>query len=208
MRYDPAVSFLRSIFGPSREEIWRALSQELNARYVDDFWGGDKVVATYKEWELVLDTYTVSTGQTTVTYTRMRAPYVNKDGFRFTIYRASIFSGMGKFLGMQDITIGDPVFDGEFIIKSNSDERVRRMLSNPQLKELFRAQPQIRMEVKNDEGIFARNFPDGVDLLQFSATGVIKDMNRLRNLFTLFAESLNTLCHIGSAYQDDPGLRL
>ena len=32
----------------------------------------------------------------------MRAPFVNKDGFQFEIYREGLFSAMGKALGMQD----------------------------------------------------------------------------------------------------------
>ncbi len=202
------MSLLRSIFGPSREEIWRRLSEELSAQYVSSFWSGDRVVATYKEWELVLDTFTVNTGNTTSTYTRMRAPYINKDGFAFTIYRSGFFSALGKFVGMQDIPIGDPVFDEKFVIKSNSEAQVRRFLRNPNLKALIAAQPHIRLEVQDDEGLFSKAYPDGVDLLKFVSGGVIKDMNQLRNLFTLFAEALNTLCHIGSAYEDDPVLRL
>lgn len=196
------------MFGPSREEIWRRLSEELSAQYVSSFWSGDRVVATYKEWELILDTYTVNTGNTTATYTRLRAPYINKDGFRFTIYRSSVFSPIGKFMGMQDIPIGDPAFDEDFVIKSNSEAQVRRFLGNPKLKSLIAAQPRLRLEVQDDEGLFAKSYPDGVDLLKFVSGGVIKDMNQLRNLFTLFAEALNTLCHIGSAYEDDPQLKL
>ncbi len=196
------------MFGPSREEIWRRLSEELSAQYVSSFWSGDRVVATYKEWELILDTYTVNTGNTSSTYTRLRAPYINKDGFRFTVYRSSVFSPIGKFMGMQDIPIGDPVFDEDFVIKSNSEAQVRRFLGNPKLKALIAAQPRLRLEVQDDEGLFAKSYPDGVDLLKFVSGGVIKDMNQLRNLFTLFAEALNTLCHIGSAYEDDPQLKL
>ena len=44
------------------------------------------------------------------------APYVNPDGFRFKIYRKSIFTGIGKALGMQDVDIGDEEFDREFVV--------------------------------------------------------------------------------------------
>jgi hypothetical protein len=37
---------------------------------------------------------------------------------------------------------------------------------------------------------------------------VIKDLDRLRALFDLFAEVLHQLCVIGSAYESDPGVRL
>jgi hypothetical protein len=34
--------------------------------------------------------------------------------------------------------------------------------------------------------------------------GIIKDLHHLRGLYDLFAEILDHLCHIGSAYEDDP----
>jgi hypothetical protein len=94
----------RKLFGPSREEIWRQLSAEIGARYVEGgLWKGDKVQATYGEWTLTLDTYAVSTGKATIVFTRMRAPYVNPEGFRFNIYRKSVFSELAKRFGMQDV---------------------------------------------------------------------------------------------------------
>ncbi len=72
---------LRKIFGPSKEEVWTRLSEEIEADFIDGgFLRGDKVVAKVREWVITLDTYTVSTGKTSTTYTRMRAPYVNIDG--------------------------------------------------------------------------------------------------------------------------------
>ena len=94
--------------GPNKKEIWRKLAGELEGRYVDGgFWKGDKVEVEHQDWTLTLDTYTVSTGKVTVVFTRMRAPFVNPGGFRFVVYRKSVFSGIGKFFGMQDIEIGD-----------------------------------------------------------------------------------------------------
>jgi hypothetical protein len=43
-------------------------------------------------------------------------------------------------------------------------------------------------------------------LLQFQVTGVIKDVERLRQLFDLFAETLDQLCRIGSAYETQAGV--
>ena len=45
--------------------------------------------------------------------------------------------------------------------------------------------------------------PEGVDELYFQVSGVIKDLDRLKELFTLFTETLDQLCRIGSAYEKD-----
>jgi hypothetical protein len=142
------------------------------------------------------------------TYTRLRAPFVNTDGFRFTIYRKSIFSGIGKFLGMQDIEIGDRFFDEDFIIQSSNRIKVQTLLTNPRLKELIQAQPAIRFEVADDAGFFGKKFPQGVDMLSFSALGVMKDVEKLKGVFELFSETLNSLCGMGSAYRQEPDVKL
>ena len=203
------MGILREMFGPSKDEIWRQLCSEIGADFVEGgFWRGSKVQARVKEWTITLDTHTVSHGKSSTTYTRMRAPYVNPDEFRFTIYRKGFFSGLGKMLGMQDIEVGHPAFDDAFIIKGNNESKLRALFANPRIRELIEAQPSIHLEVKNDEGWFGPSFPDGVDELCFQVVGVIKDVERLKLVFDLFSEVLNHLCHIGSAYKTDPNLAL
>jgi hypothetical protein len=137
----------------------------------------------------------------------MRAPYVNVDGFRFSVYRKSIFSGAATWLGMQDIEIGNSPFDDEFVIKGTDEARVRTLFSNPTLRDLIAAQHDIHLTVKDDEGWFS-GFPEGVDELYFSVRGIIKDVARLKQLYELFAETLDTLTVMGAAYDRDPGVTL
>lgn len=200
---------LREIFGPSKKEIWNELSNKINAEYVEGgFFGRDKVVTRSKEWTITLDTYTVSTGKSSTTYTRMRAPYVNKDGFKFKIYREGIFSELGKIMGMEDIEIGYPEFDSNFILKGNDKDKVRTLFSDTELQELIEVQPRLHLEIKDDEGWFGTDFPEGVDELYFQVVGVIKDMDLLEALFDLFSKVLDNLCIMGSAYEEDPRINL
>jgi len=197
------------MFGPSQKEIWRQLSAETQARFVEGgFLKSDKVQATHGQWIVTLDKYVVSTGKVTVVYTRMRAPYVNPDGFRFRVYRHGVFSDLGKLLGMQDVEVGQPEFDRDFIVKGNDEGKLRQLFANPKIRELISGQKDIDFSVKDDEGWFGPAFPDGVDELAFLVVGIIKDIERLKHLYELFAETLDELCRIGSAYQSDPGLRL
>ena len=140
--------------------------------------------------------------------TRLRAPYVNPEGFRFTIYRKGFFSDLGKLLGMQDIEVGDPEFDEAFIIKGNDESKVRDLFANPKIRQMIQAQPKIRLDVKDSEGWFGPKFPEDVDELHFQVVGVIKDVERLKSLFDLFAAVLDQLCRIGSAYKREPGITL
>jgi hypothetical protein len=198
---------LRRLFGPSKAEIWKQLSAEIGGSYQErSFWKGDKVRATHGEWTVTLDTYTVSTGKVVMVFTRMRAPFVNPEGFRFAISRRHIFSDVARWLGTQDVDIGHQPFDDDFIIKGTSEERLRQLFSSARLRDLISAQPQIKLSVQDDEGWFGPEFPDGVDELVFSVGGVIKDPDRLKLLFELFGETLDQLCRIGSAYEGGPGV--
>src|SRR5262245_57735320 len=200
---------LRKLFGPSKSAVWQQLSTEIGADFTQGrLWKGDRVDATHGEWTVTLDTFVVSTGKTVVVFTRLRAPYVNPDGFRFTIYRRGVFSDVAKWFGMQDIEIGHPAFDRDFILKATDESKLKRLLAGPKLRQLIESQSNVKLTVKDDEGWFGPKFPEGVDELLFTVPGVIKDVERLAGLFDLFAEVLDELCRIGSAYEDDPGVKV
>jgi hypothetical protein len=196
-------------FGPNHDDIWRQLSQEIGADLLDcGFWKGKKVQVHAGPWTITLDTYTESSGESAATYTRMRVPYVNPEGFRFAIYRAGIFSELGKKLGMQDIEIGDREFDEAFIIKGTDESKVVNLFSDAKIRQLINDQPTVLLEVKDSEGWLGPMFPEDVDELRFRVQGVIKDTERLKALFELFAAVLEKLCKIGSAYRQEPGVDL
>lgn len=199
----------RRWFGSNRSEIWQQLADGISATYVPGgFARGDKVVATHGEWTLTLDTYVVPAGNAPIVFTRLRAPYVNPDGFRFHIYRRSVFTELGKLLGMQDIEIGVEPFDHDFVIKSNDEDRVRSLLADAKLRQLLERQPGISLEVKDSEGWFGPTFPDDADELLFTVVGVITDLSVLEALFELFSYTLDRLCDIGSAYAEAPDVTL
>ena len=104
--------------------------------------------------------------------------------------------------------IGDAEFDEAFVLQGNDEHKVRALLAAPRIRELLDAQPQIHLQIWDDQGWFGASFPEGVDELRFSTHGVIKDVERLKRLFDLFSEVLQQLCRMGSAYEEDPGVPL
>jgi hypothetical protein len=197
-------------FGSSRDEVWRRLCDEIGAEFTGGgFCRRARVQARVDQWTLTLDTFSRQQGQHHhAAYTRLRAPFVNPEGFRFTIYRASLFTGLGRLLGMQDVEIGDPDFDHAFVVKGNDESRLVDLLADPQLRASFASLPRIRLRIKDGEGWFGPSFPPDADELYLETRGVVKDIAVLRNLFDLFAALLRRLCVIGVAYKYDPGVRL
>ena len=195
----------RSIFGPSKDDIWNQIATDIGGEFIEGgFWGKDVLVYKRGEWQILLDTYVVSTGQSSHTCTRMRAPFVNRDGLYFSVSRKGFFSSIGKLFGMQDIEIGDPFFDEQFIIKGNNSEKIKSLLADRNIRELCQRQPRIKLRIKDDEGRFGPEFPEGVDELYFECVGVIKETALLKSLFALFCLILERLVRLDSAYEDDP----
>ena len=200
------MSLLRALFGPSRREVWRQLAGDVDGEFHDGgFFGKSAVQARTGDWIITLDTYTEGDGKTNRTYTRIRAHFFNPEGFRFEIYRTGLLSGLGKAMGMQDIEVGHPRFDRDFVVKGNSGRRVRRLLDNGKTRRGIAAQRRIHLSVKGRDGWFGR-FPAGVHELHFRARGVIKDLAQLRTLFGVFGQVLQDTCwdgHDGTTYRDD-----
>jgi hypothetical protein len=198
-----------SLFGISRKEIWKQLSKEINANYIEgNFFKNPRIEYKYKYWTIYLDNYTVSTGKSTITYTRMRVPFINKKKFNFKIYRRGITSNIGKALGMQDIEIGYDYFDNDFIIKGNDEIILRRLFQNHKIRNLIEKQPRIVLEIKNNEGKFGPKFGEYESELYFIVTGVIKDKDRLKSLFDLFVLVINELELIGITVNQTPEVKL
>ncbi|MEO8129373.1 MAG: hypothetical protein ABI822_19880 [Bryobacteraceae bacterium] len=69
-------------------------------------------------------------------------------------YRKQIFSELGKMLGMQDVDVGQPDFDRDFIIQGTDEAKLRRLFANARIRELIAAQPQIHFTVKEAPGLY------------------------------------------------------
>lgn len=194
----------------------------------------DEVVAFVKRWIVTLDTWGSSSPQGgSQTWTRMRAPYVSKGGLRFEVVHKGWFARLWrKFFGAKDIEVGYPEFEHGFIIKANDESRVRALLRNPKIRQLIQAQPGIRFKAQDilGSGLVAAGAEDidwlskrlsskarmpgeswaqvrdsdPMRVLVAEVGGDIKDVNRLKSLFELFAETLNHLCGIGSASAEGP----
>jgi hypothetical protein len=197
------------LFGPSKDEIWSQIAADIGGEYVDGgFFGKDVLAYKHGEWQILLDTYTVSTGKSSTTYTRMRTPFENLDGLQFKIYREGFFSSIGKMFGAQDIEIGDRFFDDSFIIKGNRERKIKEFLLDAEVKSLIHAQPRIHLEIKDNEGWFGPAFPEGVDELCFHCVGVIKETHVLKSLFDLFTVALARMVEVGTASERGPNVTL
>ena len=196
---------LQSLFGRRQAEILSELARKLGGRYEKGwFLSSGKLKLPHRAWQITVDEYSAHTASVVLLFIRLRAPYLNRDGFRFRIYRKSAFSVIGKLFGVQDIEIGDRSFDDQFIIQGNPPAMVTRFLLNEQIKELMDLQRDIQLEVKDGEGWFGKRFPKGVDELYLRSAGTLDETYRVCELFELLGMVLDELCAMGSADAINP----
>ncbi len=204
------------------EEVWRELCPVIGAKFIKGgYWRGSKVVAHIKPWVITLDTYRIvwssSYTSSSDTYTRVRAPFVNKSGFRFRLRRRKshrsvvttksdvAVTELGKVESDDAVHID---FNREFLVKSNNESQVQAVLAHSRLCELIQSQSSIDLKIKDHDGWFGPSFPKIVDELCFEEKGLIQSVERLESIFDLFTQILNHLCRIGSASEDDPNVIL
>ena len=194
---------MKKIF-KKKHVAWNKISNEIGAEYKKgSFFKSDVLELNHRESIITLDYYTVSTGNSAITYTRMRSPLTNKNSFYFNIYRENIFSSIRKKFGMEDIIIEDKFFDDKFIIQSNDKDKIKFILKDDKLKKLIHSQPKISFKIKDNKGWFSRYFPKGEDELYFECPMVIKDEKLLKNLFEMFSRFLDLLIQIDSGSLTD-----
>ncbi len=196
---------------PGRDDVWNQLAKEIGGQFLNAttdyaYLGGIGATVHLKveEWSIGLEAYKQPSNEEDrflPEIIRMRAPYNDKDSFRFEVSRKTLLSGLGKFFGMQDTEIDDPAFDKEFIIKCNDDAKARALFANLKIKQILQSQPYVLFQ--NGEG---GSLP-GSTLLNTANTELrfllrydqADDRALLKSLFELFSETLRQLRTIGSA---------
>ena len=133
------MSLSEKIFGDSKIFFWTQIAQDIDGKYIDGgFWKTNTLLYKHNEWKISLDTYTTYLNYMFTTYTRMKSLFKNKNNLYFKIYRRGFFWGyngvffrkIGRFLGLQDIIMGDQSFDNNFIIKGNDKGKIKRLLDS------------------------------------------------------------------------------
>jgi hypothetical protein len=90
-----------------------------------------------------VDSYVVSSGKSSVTYTRLSAVAETPAGFALSIHQAGMFSSIGKAFGAQDVVVGEPAFDEAFVVKTNDEDLTRAWLAPPTPALMLAASPYV-----------------------------------------------------------------
>lgn len=201
--YFKAWSSGRSVYVPKscaeRTEVdyaWERFAEQVGGTYSIE--GGSrlgpittarpahKVRSSVGDWVITLETVEIGSTQTGQhTETRISAPYVARHPLHFQIYRRTALSDLGKrLLRMQDIEVGHPDFDRDFIVKGDNEASIRRLLANSNVRSLFQTRRELHLR------------SDGA-ALAFRKRGVVTNRFLLKAAHDLIDETLHELQRMG-----------
>jgi hypothetical protein len=117
-----------------REEALDIVAQRLGGTLVPgSFWQQAKITFEYKSHKASIEYYSTG-GKHPTLYTRLFFHFQRMPPLEVRVYPERLFSKIGKFLGGQDIQLGDVNFDDKFMIKGSDDARVKDFL-NPDVRQ-------------------------------------------------------------------------
>lgn len=200
------------MFGPSKDEVWQPFAKEIGAEFIrggikDGWWAGEsKVVLRYKGWLVVADTYQDVITWNFPSFTRVRSPFVTKDGFVFSTHHKSLIDNLLDIAGFKHCETGNESFDREFVVKGNNEKNVKELFSISRIRFLVSELREFDLKVNDGEGLLGNDFPSGVYELYLRLPGVIKDSHKLRTFFDLHCDMLDQLYQIGSIKETSPNI--
>jgi hypothetical protein len=80
-------------------------------------------------------------------FTTLSAPLQQQIDFKFAIHKEGFFDEVGKFFGMQDIVIGYPEFDDKVIVKTNNENKTRKVFESAETRDVFKTLKDYRFEI-------------------------------------------------------------
>ena len=205
-----------------QEAAWKRLATEIDGELITRRERGRRflgrhmqlaVVAKVGTFPIALDLKLEAGADTVPSWfvTRIRAPYVARDAFSFSVQRVrarlsdgALLRGMAKLSGRHKVEAGDLGFDRDFLITANDTAKARALLADPRIRGLIQSQPSLDISAARPAWRLFKKSSQRLSVLRFEEEGVITDVQRLKSLFELFQETLNELCQIGAASQEEP----
>jgi hypothetical protein len=187
--------------------VWEELAHQFGGEFqcVDAFGGNPffKVTAKLDHWTVKLDSR--GYGRHLSMGTRVRACYVSLDDFRFSVRHAGLISRPIALFGLKNRYSGNPSFDDRFVVHTNNEPQIRKLLSCPVVQERLLVAPRhICLQARDQDEEYPSLLPKGIDQLYIRDKILITDLHTLRKLFELFQAVLQQLVEICSITTHDP----
>lgn len=179
----------------NRQDInWQEFAKVHKGEYLD---GGmsksDRVWLQYKEWNILLDTYSNAKMNSGSRYTRFRIPLYLRKIVRFNIQEAG---GWGSMLNGMFGSKAMPILKNaakKYQMSANHPTLAKPIAEDEQLWELILALPTLRLSIEDDNSFYGPPFPEDMDQLELDTLGIIRDQGELEGMLQLIHIVLDKL---------------
>lgn len=185
---------MTEFFSRKQTDTWLRFSKEINSDFIEGkSWESDKAVIHYKNFEILFDNYTLWSGKYNQIYTRIIVPFYSEINFEFEIYRGDIITKLEKLFGSQEIKIGRPEFDKSFVVKSNSELKVKMILQNQAIRTFIQNQKKGNLEISKCNRIWKPKIIKNEYQLSFFFEDELIDFEKLKTFKNFFIELIDQL---------------
>lgn len=122
-----------------------------------------------------------------IQFTSLKATIAEGDAFRFALHDESVIDRVGKFFGMDDITIGYKEFDKQLIIKTNDATRFKKVFSDRKMRNVFQGLKDFALQINKDE------VKEGTFILEFMIDRAILNTQELEKVYNAFVGLIDKL---------------
>ncbi len=163
----------------------------------------DRVMFARGPWQLWLDSYTVSTGQVTVTYTRVRAYFRGWREFRVSVRGRNWLDRLLARIGFGRKRLSvDPRLYERRVLKGRPERSVPLLFGDDRLVEAVLALPSGRLYVKRPSRKSRKRFGEDAGVVVCETSGVVTDVERLAAMVDAVDRMLEALERIGEARRE------
>jgi hypothetical protein len=100
---------------------------------------------------VILDTYVVSTGKSSTTFTRVLARRTSATTGKLRVSRRGWWTKVAQLFGMRYVPTGDGTFDEHFAVRANTDDLVRTLLGREARRHIAEFPKRFNLRSKNEE---------------------------------------------------------
>lgn len=133
------VIYLSTQSAKATREKWKIAADRLNLAYYAGGLGSSGTISGERSGHRVtVSTYTKGGGNSSKTYTKYLLEFRNSIPVDIGMTRQGALHRLGQLFGLQDIEVGNPLFDDQVIVRGSHPDAVKRFLT-PELQETIRA---------------------------------------------------------------------
>jgi hypothetical protein len=186
-----------------RRAAWSEVAARLGGRMEEGKSAAkDRVVFEHGPWWSRLDTYTVNTGNATITYTRVRAYVLGHRGLRVRVRGRNVFDRLWAGLGFGSPPPVARELLERYVVRGKPAARVPSLFTASAFVNALLAVPSVELRVKRASRRSRKRYGQQTGVVFCQRIGVVTDVDHLAGMVEVVRCTLEALHRVGEANEE------